>query len=141
MKAFWLKYRRGLTAVAAIVAVYAALGALGCGCPIKLFLGISCPGCGMTRACLYAVRFDFAAAFYHHPLWVLLIPFGIACFLLWRCQRRTALRALVVCGALLMLGVWLWRMLTHASGDVVVFAPSGGLIGRGIRYVLDAILK
>ena len=29
---------------------------------------IPCPGCGMTRACLAALRFDFAAAFYFHPM-------------------------------------------------------------------------
>lgn len=31
-------------------------------------LGIPCPGCGMTRACLAALRLDFAAAFHFHPM-------------------------------------------------------------------------
>lgn len=33
------------------------------GCPFRFFFGISCPGCGMTRALLAALRLDFAAAF------------------------------------------------------------------------------
>ena len=37
------------------------------GCPFRFFFGISCPGCGMTRALLAALRLDFAAAFSYHP--------------------------------------------------------------------------
>ena len=44
------------------------------GCPFRFFFGISCPGCGMTRALLAALRLDFAAAFSYHPLFFLL-PF------------------------------------------------------------------
>lgn len=38
------------------------------GCPFRFFFGISCPGCGMTRALLAALRLDFAAAFSYHPV-------------------------------------------------------------------------
>ncbi|SFG28437.1 Protein of unknown function [Lachnospiraceae bacterium C7] len=47
------------------------------GCPIKFVTGCSCPGCGMTRAWLNVLHFNFSTAFYYHPLfWVLplLIP-------------------------------------------------------------------
>ena len=44
-------------------------------CPFRFFFGISCPGCGMTRALLAALRLDFAAAFSYHPLFFLL-PFS-----------------------------------------------------------------
>lgn len=37
-------------------------------CPVKLVFGIDCPGCGMTRAFLAALRFDYKAAFDYHPL-------------------------------------------------------------------------
>ncbi len=37
-------------------------------CPVKLIFGIDCPGCGMTRAFLAALRFDYGAAFSFHPL-------------------------------------------------------------------------
>lgn len=136
MKAFWSRYGRGLTVAAVIVAAYGLLFALGGTCPIKAVLGISCPGCGMTRACLHAVRLDLAAAFYYHPLWVLLLPFAVTCLLLWRRGKVRPLRIIIACGIALMLAVWLWRMLAHVSGDVVVFRPQDGWIGRGIGAIL-----
>ena len=35
----------------------------GIGCPVKFFTGISCPGCGMTRAWEAAFSLDFHQAF------------------------------------------------------------------------------
>lgn len=48
----------------------ALLGVLrwGRGCLFRNFTGIPCPGCGMTRAWLAALRFDFAEAFHHHSM-------------------------------------------------------------------------
>lgn len=41
---------------------------LGVPCIYKHFLGINCPGCGMSHAFFAALRFDFAAAFSYHPM-------------------------------------------------------------------------
>lgn len=43
-------------------------------CPIKILLGIDCPGCGMMRAFLAVIRLDFLSAFHYHPLFLF---FGI----------------------------------------------------------------
>ncbi len=47
-------------------------------CPILEITGIPCLGCGMTRALLSALKFDFKAAFsYHLMFWsVPVIAFG-----------------------------------------------------------------
>lgn len=37
-------------------------------CPIRAVTGVICPSCGMSRAVLAALRLDFAAAFYYHPM-------------------------------------------------------------------------
>lgn len=37
-------------------------------CLFERFLGVSCPGCGMSRAVLSALRWDLAAAFSYHPM-------------------------------------------------------------------------
>ena len=37
-------------------------------CLFNRFLGFPCPGCGMTRAVLSAIKLDFAAAFSYHPM-------------------------------------------------------------------------
>ena len=49
------------------------------GCPIRFFTGISCPGCGMTRACMSFIKGDILKSIYYHPM-VVLIPFGIILF-------------------------------------------------------------
>ncbi len=49
------------------------------GCPFKWLTGISCPGCGMTRAFFSLISGDFMAAWNFHPLIyflpLLVIPF------------------------------------------------------------------
>lgn len=51
-------------------------------CPVKVFAGFPCPGCGTTRAALALADFDFAAAFAVSPLaaaaWCGLILGGFA---------------------------------------------------------------
>ena len=37
-------------------------------CLFRYFFSIPCPGCGMTRAWLAALRLDFPAAFRWHPM-------------------------------------------------------------------------
>ena len=49
-------------------------------CVYRLLFGVSCPGCGMTRAVFAALRLDFAAAFRHHWMfWS--VPVGCLYFL------------------------------------------------------------
>ncbi|MDF2943491.1 MAG: putative rane protein [Herbinix sp.] len=54
-----------------IFILYLLLTLFDVGCPIKYLTGISCPGCGMTRALRSALFFDFEAAFHYHPLFLL----------------------------------------------------------------------
>lgn len=44
---------------------------IGYHCPIRLLFGISCPGCGMTRAWLSLFQLNISKAFYYHPLFFL----------------------------------------------------------------------
>lgn len=44
------------------------------GCPFVKLTGISCPGCGLSRACLAVFRLDFAEAFRWYPLFFVVIP-------------------------------------------------------------------
>jgi len=54
--------------------VYFILNLFNIGCIFKWITGISCPGCGITRAVLSALRLDFKTALYYHPLFWLIIP-------------------------------------------------------------------
>ena len=40
-------------------------------CPFEIILGVPCPSCGITRATLEALKFNFVKAFYYHPLFFL----------------------------------------------------------------------
>lgn len=52
-----------------LLGVYVAFITLtGIGCPIWFSTGISCPGCGMSRAVLLLLSGHFQAAFRMHPL-------------------------------------------------------------------------
>ena len=44
------------------------------GCPFEIVFGVPCPACGITRAWISALKFDFSKAFYYHPLFLLVIP-------------------------------------------------------------------
>ena len=71
--------RRALSCTGALFVAWLALYLLDIGCIFRLMTGIPCPGCGMTRAWLAALRLDFAAAFAYHPLfWVVPFAFVLA---------------------------------------------------------------
>lgn len=49
-------------------------------CLLKLVIGYPCPGCGMTRATISLLQFDFVRAFAYNPLVFFLPIFGIGLF-------------------------------------------------------------
>ena len=123
-----------LKAFVIIVGFYGVLQLLGITCPIKFITGVSCPGCGMTRAWLSLLfRLDPAAAFSYHPLFWLVVP-AAAIYLLRRRIPKRLYSALLLLMVALLVGVYLWRMFFE-HGTVVVFAPRDGLIGRVICWL------
>lgn len=64
---------KGLYKIIIFIAVSGIILLVFYHCPFLYFFGIPCPGCGMTRALIAAVRFDFKAAFYYHPLFFVVI--------------------------------------------------------------------
>lgn len=55
-----------------VTAVYLGTVALfykfGISCVFQSIFGVCCPGCGMTRALLAALRLDLSVAFSYHPM-------------------------------------------------------------------------
>lgn len=127
---------KDLGPIAAIVLFYVVLEAFGVTCPILFLTGISCAGCGMSRAWMALLRGDPAGAFAFHPLFWLPVPAAALLLLRGKIPPRTFRRgAGIVCA--LFLVVYLVRMLAPED-HVVVFQPSQGLIGRVIFRVLAA---
>lgn len=135
--AFLNKYRSAIPAITAIVLLYAFFLLVGIGCPIKFITGVSCAGCGMTRAWLHVLRLDLNAAFYFHPLfWT--VPVVVVLFFL-RKRFPRVFRVIAGAAAALFIIVYFVRMFDR-SCDIVVFEPYNSVFHSIVRNFL-AIVK
>lgn len=102
-------------------------------CPIKYFTGISCMGCGMTRACISALRFDFYSAFYYHPLWIVL-PFAVLLMFMFRNRKKPYNVISAVC-LFLLFAVYVYRI--AVGSPVLSFDIRDGAIYRYLSAMLS----
>lgn len=103
------------------------------GCPIKWVTGISCAGCGLTRACLAALQLRFSAAFSYHPLFWL-VPVVLVLYLI-RERLPVWLRESLLWGCVAAFLIAYVIRLTDPSDAIVVADPSSGLIARAIHFI------
>ncbi len=122
-----------LTAVCAVIAVYALLHVLGITCPIKYVTGISCPGCGMTRAYICLFHLDFAGAFYYHPLFFM-PPLVLLAYLFKSRIPKKLYGAFLLTTAVLFVIIYVIRLIS-SENDVVVFRPAEGKAAELLNYV------
>ena len=121
------KYKSEICLVIALAIYVLFLQISGINCPIRYLSGISCPGCGMSRACLSALRLDFAAAFYYNPAWVVLLPAGVGYFTLRiKGRRRLAVATLALFCAILV-AVYITRLVIGDSAVVTVNIRDGAI--------------
>ena len=133
------KHNRALEFIAGLVAFLSIVFLLyitGIGCPIKFATGISCPGCGMTRAWLSALSLQFDLAFAYHPLFWLL-PFVLAIVALREHINKRFYTALLLVFVVALLSVWVIRLILPQESnvlcqnmlceDVVTIGPPGWL--------------
>ena len=130
--------KHGWTALAAIVLFYLIIESLGVTCPIRFLTGVSCAGCGMSRAWLSLLKLDFAAAFAYHPLFWLPLPAAGVILLRRRMPERVYCWVIGVVCALFLI-VYLYRLL-FLEDPVVVFQPAQGLVAR-VLFTLFRINK
>ena len=120
----------GVSALAVFL-YYFVLHIMGIGCPIRYLTGISCAGCGMTRAWISVLKLDFTAAWFYHPLF-LLPPVVVSYHLFWKQHITiTVQKSLSSATIILFIFVYLLRMV-YSGSEIVVFRPSEGLIMRGV---------
>lgn len=121
-------------AVLAVVGFYLLLAAVGIGCPIKFVTGISCAGCGMTRAWLALLRLDLRTAFEYHPLFwlptVALIIFAL------KGKIPKKMYKLLLFTIVLLFGiVYMYRMI--GSDQIVIFEPKKGIFFRIAEFIYN----
>lgn len=102
-------------------------------CPIKFITGISCAGCGMTRAWLSLLHFNFSAAFTYHPLFIL-GPFVPLLFLFNSDIPRKPRISLWSFLASAFIIVFFLRLFVF-SNDIVVASPNDSIIIKLLRRI------
>lgn len=120
-----------MAAIAAVVVLYVVLENLGITCPIKFFTGISCAGCGMSRAWLSVLRLDMAGAFRYHPLFFL-PPVALVVILLKSKMNIKIYKIFMFTIVAAFVIVYVYRMI-WGDGDIVVFKPRDSIIWRIIK--------
>lgn len=128
------RHKEAVGAIAAIAGFYLFLFSQGITCPIKYVTGISCAGCGMTRAWISFVRGDLQLAFSYHPLVLtplLLIPMYVFRKKISEKSRRIIIA--VVCAAFLI--VYGIRM-ADPNDSVVIFNPKDGVILKTFDLII-----
>lgn len=128
--------RRALSCIGVLFVAWLALYLLDIGCVFRLMTGIPCPGCGMTRAWLAALRLDFAAAFAYHPLfWVVPIAFVLAFVRDGAASNKLKRGIDIVIAVLcvLVVAVWVVRLVDPADAGLLFG-------GRALAGVPDDII-
>ena len=120
-----------ITSVTAVVVLYVILESFGVTCPIKYITGISCAGCGMSRAWIALLHFNIHEAFMYHPLFFL--PPVVVIVMLFKSKINIKFYKIfmfTMAGAFVI--VYLYRMFI-GDGNVVVFEPQNNIVFRIIR--------
>ena len=140
---FWheifIELKDMIIVIPAIALYYCLLQLMGISCPIRYFTGLSCPGCGMTRAFLSLFRLDFKSAFYYHPLFMLPI-LAVILYLLRKKLPKLLINISAFTMIIAFVIVYTYR-LVFTDSDVVIFSPKDGLIHRLFSLIWQLILN
>ena len=120
-------------AVLAVVILYIIFFITGIGCPIKFITGISCAGCGMTRAYLSLLHLDFREAFHYHPLFWLPPVFLVILYKKNR-MKPSIYKILIYTIVGFFCIVYVYRLISN-DDTVVVFRPQDNIVFRVIRLL------
>lgn len=107
-------------------------------CPFDFLWGISCPGCGMTRALsALLIEHDLQRAFYFHPLFPLVPLAAVLLFVhfssLHRFHKKTVTR-LLASFCVLFVTVYLLRL--FLCPELISFHPTQGAFFRLFSILL-----
>lgn len=128
-----LRQYQDLIIAAAVLAAYAVWSCfLPMKCPILWLTGVSCPGCGITRALLSVCKLDFAAAWSYNPMIFYLIPVAPILLMAYVRKAKKLTEVLLWITAGLMIAVYLYRLLVLHS-PVLEADPSEGVIAGLFR--------
>lgn len=102
------------------------------GCPIKLLTGISCPGCGMTRALYCILTLDFCRAWSYHPL-IYFMPAVVILYFFRGKFEKSTIKLLSFFILTLFLVVYLLRV--YFDDPIVSINFKSGVLYNVIQYL------
>ena len=136
------KIKELCTVVAAALAALVFCHLLGITCPIKYVTGISCPGCGMTRAWLSLLRGDTAQAFAYHPLFLLVLPAAAYLAVRYYLRKRglaagkiRRLDTIALAAVCIAMFTCYGLRLADPQDSIVVFQPQSGIFYRVFTWL------
>lgn len=133
----WKKHKAEIFTICGILVIYTVLSVLGVAtCPLKVFFGIPCPGCGISRAFMSAFQLDFAAAFEYNPLWILVPIVLIVVTVLSACDKNRAVEIIVLAFVVLAFAVYFYRLI-FTENAVVAWDLESGLFYNEIKWIVD----
>lgn len=138
-----LKEKKELLSAAAMLGIfYGLLAWRGKGCPIKYLTGISCAGCGMTRAWYSALHLEFPAAFKFHPLFWMIPLIAIVYMLRKRIGKKWSRRLFCLMAAA-FLTVYLIRLIDPYDSVVTIDPEQGAFykIIKKMREIIEWLIK
>ena len=122
-----------ITSVAVVVVLYVILESFGVTCPIKYITGISCAGCGMSRAWIALLHFNIHDAFMYHPLFFL--PPVVVIVMLLKSKINIKIYKIIIFTIIIMFAIVYICRLIWSGDDVVVFEPEKNILFRIIRVI------
>ena len=122
-----------ICAATAVVVLYTAMESIGITCPIKFITGISCAGCGMSRAWISLLHFNIHDAFMYHPLFFL--PPVVVIVMLLKSKINIKIYKIIIFTIIIMFAIVYICRLIWSGDDVVVFEPQNNILFRIIRVI------
>lgn len=120
----------------AMAALCALIGVI-VGCPLKRIFGVPCPGCGITRACLSALKPDLAAAFRWHPLWFLVpLIFAVYVFKDFPIAKKLTSPPVLIGVSVLYIAVYIVRMALYFPSVPPMDFQKNSIIGEIVQHLL-----
>ena len=121
------RFKEPFTLVLGALGYALLLKILNISCPILKLTGISCPGCGMTRALISALQFNFAKAFYFHPLWLIFIILSVLLIILYIYEKKKMFKLFLGFTIVLFIFTYILRLFLYEN-DIVNINIEQGLI-------------
>ena len=122
-----------ICAATAVVVLYTAMESIGITCPIKFITGISCAGCGMSRAWISLLHFNIHDAFMYHPLFFL--PPVVVIVMILKSKINIKIYKIIIFTIIIMFAIVYMCRLIWSGDDVVVFEPENNILFRIIRII------